>query len=83
MSQVKENFVSDRVKSMTGKAGAAVATSLASVSAFAAGTGGDHTAAITAASDGASTNVAAAVAAVITIAAIVMGVGIVLRLLNR
>lgn len=44
---------------------------------------GDHTAAIEAAETAASTNVGAAVAAVIGIAAIVMGVGIVISLLRR
>ena len=68
-----------RLQSVAGKAGAGVVALGASASAFAV----DHTAEITAAQGDATTNTTAAVAAVIAVAAVVFGVGIVLRLLNR
>lgn len=68
--------------STTGKVSTGATALLASGMALAQDAG-DHTAAITAAETAASTNVGAAVAAVIGIAAIVMGVGIVISLLRR
>lgn len=70
-------------RSRFGKRAAKIGTALAaagtSVTAFAV----DHSAEITAAQGDATTNTTAAVAAVIAVAAVVFGVGIVLRLLNR
>ena len=61
------------------KVALAAGGALASVNAFAV----DHSAAISAAQTDATTNTTTAVTAVIAIAAVVMGVGIVLKLLNR
>ncbi|PSF14797.1 MULTISPECIES: hypothetical protein [Marinobacter] len=61
------------------KVGVALSAATSSVVAFAA----DHSAAIDAAKEDGITNAGAAVAAVIALAAVVMGVGIVLRLMNR
>ncbi|MFV8570046.1 hypothetical protein ACNQ6O_02440 [Marinobacter sp. SBS5] len=70
-------------RSRFGKRAAKIGTALAaagtSVTAFAV----DHTAEITAAQGDALTNTTAAVGAVIAVAAVVFGVGIVLRLMNR
>jgi hypothetical protein len=61
------------------KVGVALSAATSSVVAFAA----DHSAAIDAAKTDGLTNAGAAVAAVIALAAVVMGVGIVLRLMSR
>lgn len=61
------------------KAGVALAAAGTSLQAFAV----DHSAAITAAQTDGTSNVTAAVTAVIAIAAVVLGVGIVMRLLSR
>lgn len=68
-----------RLQSVAGKAGAGVVALGASASAFAV----DHSSTIQAAQGDATTNTTAAVTATITIAAIVFGVGIILRLINR
>ncbi len=61
------------------KMGLAVTGSVASVGAFAV----DHSTAITAAGTDGTTNTTAAVVVVLTIAAVVTGVGIVIKLLGR
>ena len=67
------------VKSWKKKAVAALAVAGSSVSAFAV----DHSTAITAAGSDGTTNTTAAVVAVLGIAAVVTGVGIVYRLLTK